>query len=281
MENVNTSPVQAQPGGAPAVTPQQPRDAFDIKDLITDITFPSKGQFYGDKLPDGKAKIRGWRTSEIKLIANARRGSPNQLEQALDRVVDNCLILPSTMKSGDLLYTDGFYAMLMQRILTYNETYKTEIKCDSCGFKDPSVSIDLMKDLDVIWIKPEIREPIIVALPHQGADIGLRLLRRSDTIKISKYADQKMQQSPDLGDPAFTYRLALQIDTIDNEKVDLGKKVAWVDNLLAKDLVVLSDALEGAVSGVDPKIRHECRKCGETDEILLPLSLDFFRPRSA
>jgi len=58
-----------------------------------DILFPSKGMFYEGKMPEGKAEIRAWTTAEIKLLVSAKNRG-NQLEKALDRVIDNCLRLP-------------------------------------------------------------------------------------------------------------------------------------------------------------------------------------------
>lgn len=259
---------------------EQDRDILTVRDLVTDIQFPSKGLYYGGKLPDGKAKIRAWRTGEIKLIASARRGGADALESALARVVDNCLVLPEGMKPGELTYTDGFYAMVMQRVLTYEPTYTIELKCDACGFKDSKVKLNLVEDLNVRWAKEGAQEPLIFHLPHQDVDVAVRHLRRSDAAKVNKYSENKLQQTPEFGDPALSYRLAIQIETIDGMKVDLGQKVAFVDGLIAKDFVFLHNAIEDSASGLDPNFTRNCRKCGEEIEELMPLTLDFFRPRN-
>ena len=249
----------------------------------TEITFPSNGLFYDGKMPDGKAQIRAWTTAEIKLLVSSRnKGS--QLEKALDRVIDNCLLLPPGLRPGDLLYTDGFYALLAQRIFTYEANFKSSFKCKECGFKN-EVWIDLVQDLNPLEPKEKVTEPIEVMLPVLEIPVGLRLLRRKDANSVSKYAKNKLEKAPmsaEFGDPGYTYRIALQIDTIDGEKVQLGKKLPWIDALHARDLMALENTIEDSTSGIDPTVTKQCQhpSCGEFNEFIIPMNIEFFRPRA-
>ena len=246
-----------------------------------DILFPSKGMFYEGKMPEGKAEIRAWTTAEIKLLVSAKNRG-NQLEKALDRVIDNCLRLPAGLKHEDLLYTDGFYALIAQHIFTYDPKFKSEFKCGDCDTKN-EVWIDLLQDLSPITPDEGTVEPIEVMLPVSAVPVTLRLLRRKDTTIINKYSKQKLDKSPmaaEFGDPGFSYRLALQTVTVDGEKVGMGEKVVWVDQLHARDLMALEGALEDVTSGVDPVITKQCCRCGEESKFVLPMNIEFFRPRS-
>jgi len=258
-------------------TPQDPS--------IAEIVFPSKGVYYGDKMPGGVAQIRAWRTSEIKLLVSARNNKGSStLEKTLDRVIDNCLILPNGMRPDDLLFSDGFYALVAQRIHTYTSYFKSEFKCAECGFKN-TIWVDLKDDLSEKTPKEGAEEPIEVILPVSGLAVTLNLLRRKDAIKISKYSKDKLEKSPTagvLGDPGYTYRIALQLQTIDGEKPVMGQKVVWLDNLHAQDLMAIENALEDAVTGVDPSVTKMCQHptCGEENEFILPMNIEFFRPRA-
>jgi len=249
----------------------------------TEIFFPSKGLFYDGKMPEGQAEIRAWTTAEIKLLVSARnRNKDEQLEKALDRVIDSCLRLPNGMKHEDLLYTDGFYALVAQRVFTYDPKFKSEFKCNDCGKKN-EVWVDLFEDLNPLLPADDAKEPIEVHLPKSGVPVLLKLLRRKDVRSINKYSKQKLDKSPmaaDFGDPGFSYRLALQIVSIDGEKVGMGEKLVWVDSLHAKDLMALENALEDATSGVDPQITKSCLMCGEENKFVVPMNIEFFRPRS-
>lgn len=248
-----------------------------------EVFFPSKGIFYDGKMPEGKATIRAWTTAEIKLLVSARsRG--NQLEKALDRVIDNCLRLPPGMQHGDLLYTDGFYALIAQRIFTYDPKFKSEFKCHDCGYKN-EIWIDLLEDLNPLVPEDGTKEPIEVHLPKAGIPVTMRLLRRKDASSVSRYSKNKLDKSPmaaEFGDPGFSYRLALQIVTIDGEKPVMGEKLSWVDSLHARDLMELENALEAVTSGVDPVVKKECQhpSCGEENKFVVPMNIEFFRPRS-
>lgn len=249
----------------------------------TEIFFPSKGLFYDGLMPNGQAEIRAWRTAEIKLLVSARsRNKDEQLEKALDKVIDNCLRLPNGMKNEDLLYTDGFYALIAQRVFTYDPKFKSEFKCSDCDHKN-EVWIDLLEDLNPLVPADDAIEPIEVHLPKAGYPVTLRLLRRKDARSVSRYTKQKLDKMPmmaDSGDPGYTYRLALQVVNIDGEKTGMGEKVIWVDNLHAKDLMTLENAIEKATSGVDPLVKKDCVRCGEENKFVVPMNVEFFRPRS-
>jgi hypothetical protein len=250
---------------------------------ITEITFPSNGLFYDGKLPGGKAQIRAWTTAEIKLLVSARKKG-NQLEKALDRVIDNCLILPPGLRPDDLLYTDGFYALLAQRVFTYEAHFKSSFKCRECGFKN-EIWVDLVQDLNPLEPKEEVKEPIEVMLPVLDIPLTLKLLRRKDAKSVSRYSKSKLEKAPmaaELGDPGYTYRIALQIDTIDGEKLQLGQKIPWIDALHARDLMAIENRLEDSTSGIDPTVRKPCQhpSCGEFNEFIIPMNIEFFRPRS-
>ena len=248
----------------------------------TDIVFPSKGVYYDGKMPEGRAEIRAWTTAEIKLLVSAR-STNSKLEKALDRVIDSCLRLPPGVKHSDLLYTDGFYALIAQRIFTYDPKFQSEFKCGDCGTKN-KVWIDLLEDLNPILPKEGASEPIEVHLPKSGIPLTLKLLRRKDAASANKYSKTKLDKSPmaaDFGDPGFSYRLALQIVTIDGEKTGMGEKLVWVDSLHAKDLMALENTLEDHTSGVDPVVTKDCQRCGEESKFVVPMNIEFFRPRTA
>ena len=250
---------------------------------ITEITFPSKGLYYGDKMPNGKAQIRAWTTAEIKMLVSARKKG-SQLEKALDKVIDNCLILPPGMRHDELLYTDGFYALIAQRIFTYEGKFKSEFKCRDCGFKN-IIWVDLVEDLTPLEPEDGATEPIEVFLPIQSIPVSLRLLRRRDAKQVSKYSKNKLEKAPmaaSLGDPGYTYRIALQIETVDSEKMSMGNKVPWIDRLHARDLMAIENALEDNTTGVDPTVHKQCQypSCEEANEFIIPMNIEFFRPRS-
>jgi len=248
-----------------------------------EIDLPSKGLFYNGKMPGGKVSIRAWTTAEIKLLVSARKKG-DQLEKALDRVIDSCLRLPAGIRHEELLYTDGFYALIAQRIFTYEAKFQSNFKCRDCGYKN-EIWVDLVQDLNPIEPKEDAKEPYEVFLPVRNIPVTLRMLRRKDAKNVSRYSKNKLDKSPmaaEFGDPGYTYRIALQIQTVDSEKMSLGEKIPWIDSLHARDLMAIENAVEDMTTGVDPTVTKQCQhpSCGEENQFIIPMNMEFFRPRS-
>ena len=100
----------------------------EINPYQIDVILPSRGRFYGDRLPDGKVTIRPMTVKEEKLLA----GGGNKLSLA-DKVLERCMI-SNTMPLKDMILTDKFFLLLNLRAISYGPEYTFELRC-GCEFK--------------------------------------------------------------------------------------------------------------------------------------------------
>ena len=55
----------------------------------------------------------------------------------------------------------------------------------------------------------------------------------------------------------------------------------WVEALDANDLIYLEDQMDELEPGIDTRIYPECPQCSYVNQMTMPLTAEFFRPRRA
>jgi len=238
------------------------------------LTLPSKGQLYGDQIPDGKIEIRKITTrEEAILLSSGSRGV-----ERIDAIINACSRLPNGFKHEDLLLQDRMAILLGLRTHTFGDGYQVPYQCASCKAHNKE-SVNITDDLELKEAPDELSEPVMVSLPDNGAMVGLRFLRGVDEERIAKHAKRVMMRSNDIADPSYIYRLALQIVTIDEqEEISIRDREAFVRDLSAADSAAMRNAIDEAEPGIDLRVFAECRSCGYPNEFALPFTADFFRP---
>lgn len=256
------------------------------------ITLPSKGLLYEGQIPDGKVKCNLWDTTIEEIFSSGFGSSSNLISEVLDR----CLETP--FKSTELLVGDRYYAFMALRAESYGGAYTFPFKCNFCNFKFKD-TLDIMKDLKVIELPDDAKEPFNVELTDAGVTVQFRLLRGFDDEDIDEYLDKFYQKTATKGaklgkggrvlnaggrkkklqNPVYKYRLAKHIVGVNNEEFDLDQSLDFINNLMAGD----SRELRAAINEVDPRldirIEIECPKCDSVNETTLPFTSDLISPQ--
>lgn len=244
-----------------------------------ELTLPSGGHLYEGALPDGKLRYGAIRGKEEKLLAGAKGNAT----AVIDSVLTSCVALPEGFTVGDLILNDRFFVLLQLRAESYGSRYKFPVQCGACNAKFPH-EVNLPDDFDVKVLEDDSKEPFVVKLPKSGKEVGFRLLRGKDEAAITRFGDQAFAKGKVEGDPTYLYRIARHITEIDGEKIDQGrdmlKVVKFVENMHGMDSVTLRNAIDDADCGIDTTMNIECPKCEENIETSLPMTPEFFRPRS-
>jgi hypothetical protein len=172
------------------------------------VALPSKGLLYDGKLPDGRVEVSAITTREEKLIAGATGDVSSLIDALLNR-----LMLTRAIKPGELLLTDRLFILFNIRANSYGSKYGWMVTCRGCrrSFRH---ELNIPGDVEIVELDDTATEPFEVALPISGAKVGFRLLRGADEIEITRYVDSQVRKGragPDWGDPAYSYRLAIQI----------------------------------------------------------------------
>lgn len=261
---------------------------MSAKKFTRSITLPSKGLLYEGQIPDGKVKCAPWDT-DIEEIFSSGFGSSSSL---ITEVLDRCLDIP--IKSTELLVGDRYYAFMALRSESYGSSYTFPYKCTYCNFKF-NETLDIMKDLDVIYLPDDAKEPFSVDLTDAGVSLQFRLLRGSDDEDIDEYLERFYKQSAKGAklsrggalsnkkkkpqNPVYKYRLAKHIVGVDGEEYDLDQSLEFVNNLLAGDSREFRNAINDVDPRLDIRIEIECPRCESENQTILPFTSDLISPR--
>jgi len=244
-----------------------------------EITLPSGGRFYAGAIPEGKVWVRPWSTDEEKLLLTTRRNR----EEVVDRVLNACL-LTHTLPLDQYLVGDKAFMLLALRCITLWPEYQFPLQCRQCG-KTSTHRADLKRDLEVRELTDEDAETFKVKLPVCGRELELRHLRGTDEIAVRRFMRQRGSinaNEADNGDPSYLYSLSLTIASIDGEKVDGVKAQRFLERppLHGRDSRVLQQTIDANHCGVDLALQAVCPTCGFEWRAEVPLTDEFFCPRS-
>jgi len=248
-----------------------------------EVQLPSRGVFYGDKLPEGKVRIRKWTVDELSILESQGANASEKTRAT----VDQCVILPTGLESNQLLASDRFALLLYQRGYSLSTTkYKYDFKCEHCGKMNRGALCDMGNDFNEKLPPENAFEPIVVKLPDVNAEITFRLLRGYDEAPIQAAVDgdkrggmaSGQQAAGVRGDPTRAHRIARQILTVNGAELMLPDKLAFVRRLTAGDAARFSIANDAVEPGVQTTLYPTCRFCGGENETAMPMDLEFFRP---
>jgi len=239
------------------------------------IHVPSRGRFYDGKLPDGKVDIRKMTVREEATLA----GQGLTPSERMAAIVAACTKLPEGFAPGDLLLTDRLAILLALRTFTFGSNYTFKFRCPACNAPNQH-TIDIVQDLDEKPATEVAVEPIEVNLKDADKRVGLRFLRGKDEQAIIRHAKKLALKSNDAGDPSHTFRMALQIATIDGTPVQSATQAEmFVGGLTMADSVRMRNAIDDAETGIDTEVGVTCRACQtDTPDLALPFDSEFFRP---
>jgi hypothetical protein len=238
------------------------------------ITLPSDGLLYDGKVPEGKLSLRPLTAKELSVLYSPGGDPMIKLNMIINSCVVDCKIDPL-----DFLLTDRMYILMILRTRSMGAMYQFPLKCDACSAQYKE-EIDISKELKTKKLAPDTKEPVSLKLPNSGDDITYKFLRGRDENAIAKSAKRILMQSSDPSDPSFIMRIATMIQSV-NDKADLDyyAKEQYVSGLDAGDINEISNDVEERESGISLIVNTECKKCGYLDEVLMPFTAEFFRPK--
>ena len=253
-----------------------------------DAPLPSRGLFYGDKLPDGVVKIRKVTVAETALM---QTGGMSGVER-LSTLIRSCCQFPKGFDPDQLLLTDRMALLLYQRIHTYGPLYHFTYRCPVCG-KNAKSSANLVEELNTVTpsvVEERMRdagnadfvlaEPFDVKLPDCGKTLSVRFLRGADEAAVLRYTKRNREAAKGvLGDSPLIATIAASIVAVDGvPSPDLTQKELLVRSLTGLDEATLRIAVDQRETGIDTRLNVVCSQCSAENEIVLPMDTEFFRP---
>jgi hypothetical protein len=261
------------------MTEAQAAPAAQAAPVYATVTLPSKGYLYGEKLPGGDLRVKPISGREEKLLA----GSSTSQEEIVSQILQRCIV-DSAITPDEMLVGDRFYLLMTLRANSYGAEYGFQYRCESCRLQFRH-SIDITEDLELKEFEEGVEEPFKVTLPRSGDSVGFRLLRGKDEKAVQKNSDSHYQkmQGDDVGDPAYNYRPARQIQYINEQKFGqastFNQAITYLENMVGEDSMFLREEMNEVDVGINIMIDINCPRCGAQEEISLPFGPEFFRPR--
>lgn len=242
------------------------------------VKLPSEGLYY----PEGHP-LHNQETIEIKEMTAKEEDiltSRALLEQgvAIDRLLES-LVIDKTIKVGSLLAGDRNAIMVQARIGAYGPSYKVAINCPACGEQNKH-EFDLG---EIKAIKTELHEAaerlpnnnVMVKLSN-GWEVECKMLDGRDEKMMVKESERKKKKK--IPESPLTDMLNLIVVSVSGHRdaETIRKAVAFMP---AKDTRLLREAYQTAIPNVDMSQAFECRSCGHSEDMEIPLSAEFFWPK--
>lgn len=239
-------------------------------------TLPSKGRPYGDRIPNGVVQIKQLSAGDLSMLFS----QGNEADR-VERIIRAVTTIPGGVKHSDLLLSDRMGILLAVRIISFGAKYGFEYTCKSCG-ADCKHTCDLLQDLHEREFEGDCSPTFDIVLPDCGHTVTLRFVTGADERAIMTRTKQTVAKSVgDPGDPSALFRQATVISRIDgNDAGDIIARETFVRNLSARDSIIIDNEIEAREPGIDLTVRPECQRCGAENELVLPFTLEFFRPRT-
>ena len=244
------------------------------------IELPSKGWFYPTESPLSKGELEiKYMTAKEEDILTSR----NLLRKgiAIDMALRSLVVTPIDYDS--LLIGDKNALMVACRVLAYGKEYPVDISCPSCGKKHHEI-VDLTalehKEVPTEESMRGVNE-FEFELPHAKRKLTFKLLCGNDEKEIAQELEsvKKMKKNSQVNEELST-RLKRMILSVDG-KSDRKTIYEFVENeFLSIDSLSFRQHVRKVQPDVDLSFGFECpnEECGYSEELLIPLTSEFFWP---
>jgi len=273
-----------------------------------EVTLPSEGYYYDDKLPGGVVRVRAMGLHAEKILATQRLA---QTGQSIDYLFNHCVQLTEGFDQSELLAGDRIFLLYYLRGITYGNNYEFVSACPNCEARS-------IHSYDLNELASTIRgpnhavgdEPFKVILPYMSERMGrevwvkVRFVRGKDISNMAgrqrfnrkvhsakahnQRAKPQQQTSRQVTiDQTITDNLALVVEAFGGEglKDEVRDKPRLrglfdSDKVHARDTAAIREFLRENSPGIDTMIQMQCPECGNEMTTELPITESFFRPTS-
>jgi len=244
------------------------------------VPLPSSGKVYppGSSLHNLDAvEIRPMTAREEDILTSRallKKGT------VITELIKSCLA-DKSVNPNELLGGDRNALMVAIRITGYGPEYKAEIECAECSVKSPHAF-----NLGELPIKRLELEPVAPGanlfqflLPYSKKTVKFRFLTGRDEEEIM-LMNEKQKKLGLGGESNVTTNLMHSIVSIDGIE-DRAKIVNFIKHMPARDSLALRNYIRDNEPGVLMKQETSCPSCGHSEEVSMPLGVNFLWPSAA
>ena len=238
------------------------------------IDLPSGGKVYPKDSPlaEGKIELKYMTTREEDILM-----SENLIKKGvvIDKLLDS-LIVTEGVTQETLILGDKNAVLVASRILAYGPEYTCEVQHPN----DPDQQVEHTFDLTTCPFKETVKDvdysnnSFEYETPVSKTKIKFKLL----TGKEEKLIDKDLKQSKKYGyNTEITTRLRYTIIEVEGDSKS-ETITAFSQNMLARDSMALRNYIQEISPDID--LTSEIEIGGETVSVSIPLTVEFFWPKS-
>lgn len=239
-------------------------------------TYPVESVFHGVEF----VEIRPMTTRDEDILSS--RALLKQ-GKAIDAILKSCLIQRALVEPSHLLVGDRNAILVAIRITGYGAEYKPEVECPKCEERSkPQPPFNLSQ----MAIKPLGAEPMSpglnafkYSLPVSGKEVVFKLLTGADERELSQILEQQKKKGggPMGIEAGVTTRLWMHLLQIGNE-TDRNKLMKMIQGMSPRDARSLRKYISEVEPGIEMNQQFICPACGESAEVDVPMTTEFFWP---
>ena len=272
----------------PAETKEAPQALnFSVPTEFVDL--PSKGLYY----PEGHP-LHATETVEIKHMTAKEEdilASQSLIRKGivLDRMLQS-LLIDKDIEIKDLLVGDKNALTVAARITGYGSEYATQVTCPACdASQEFEFDLEEVATVGAAFNRDDLNEKIeavdfteqntfILTLPKSGYSVELKMLTGADETRLQKFLAKK-EKSKDEGSTSLTDTLKSIIISVAEQR-DRTSINNFVENMPAMDSRYLRGIYQKLVPNIDLTQEFVCNSCTHRQDLEVPVTTDFFWPRS-
>lgn len=178
-----------------------------------------------------------------------------------------------------LIAGDRNALMIGIRCTGYGSIYKPTMQCPAC-----SVQGEQQFDLAKLAIKPLEEKPVSdganefeFKLPKTGARVTFKFLTGKDEEELLATQERKKKVIASQVDTLVSDQIKAALISVNNVR-DKNKLAFFVDNMPGQDSLALREHMGKIQPGIDMTAMFECDACGHTEEVQIPIGIEFFWP---
>jgi hypothetical protein len=284
QRNAIFGPGQPLPAGVDPRMPTQSaaekvKAEFGLDIPLETVPLPSSGKVYSQESTLYGAEtvdIRPMTAREEDILTSRaliKKGT------VITELIKSCLV-DRSINPSDLLGGDRNALMVAIRITGYGPQYPAEIECQECGTK-ANHEFDLaqlpVRRLEIDPVVPGTNLFEFV-LPRSKKVVKFRFLtgRDEEEIMTTSEKQKKLGLSTESN---VTTNLMYAISSIEGIE-DRGKIASFVKMMPAMDSLALRNYIKDNEPGVIMKQETSCPSCGHSEEVAMPLGVNFLWPQA-
>ncbi len=244
------------------------------------VTLPSGGAVYSPESGLHMKKdlqIKAMTTKEEDILTSRaliKKGT------VINELIKSCVTEPG-IDLDALISGDRNALMIGIRCTGYGALYKPTMDCPSC-----SAQSEQQFDLGQLAIKPLDADPVTdgvnefaFTLPKTGATVTFKFLTGKDEEELLATQEKKKKFVSSQVDTLVSDQLKAAVLSVNNVR-DRNKLAFFVDNMPGQDSLALREHMRKVQPGIDMTAIFECDKCSHTEEVQIPIGIEFFWPSS-